>query len=42
LVYRPTEDREHVRVSVYDEHRAGYQVSILLYEVDSGRFVREE
>ena len=42
LVYRPTEDRDHVRVSVYDEHRAGYQVSILLYEVDSGRFVREE
>ena len=41
LVYRPRADRKHVEVSVYGERHPSTVVSILVYEADSGRFVRE-
>ena len=42
LVYRPTKDRKHVRLSVYDEELPGNVVSIALYDAKSGSFVRVE
>ena len=42
LVYRPTENRKHVRVSVYDARNPGVIIAIRLYDVANGRFLREE
>ena len=41
LVYRPSEDRRHVEVSVYDTRRPQVVVYVRVYEADSGKFVRE-
>jgi len=40
LVYRPSEDRKHVEVTVYDLERPRVVVAVRVYEADSGRFVR--
>lgn len=42
IVYRPTRDKKLVHVRVVDNHRAGSIVSVRVYEVADGRFVREE
>jgi hypothetical protein len=42
LVYRPSQDRRHVHVTVYDSRPPGYVMAVRLYEADTGRFVREE
>lgn len=39
LVHRPAEDSRHVRVTTYE---AGRVVAVRVYELTSGRFVREE
>jgi len=41
LVYRPSHDRKHVEVSVYDVNRPRLVVSVALYDANSGRFVRD-
>lgn len=41
LLYRPSRDRKHVEVSVYDARRPRLVVSVRLYEASTGRYVRE-
>lgn len=41
LLYRPTRDRHHVEVTVYDAVRPSVVVAVAIYESNSGRFVRE-
>lgn len=41
LVYRPSRDRKHVEVSMYDAHRPRTVVAVAIYEADSGRYVRD-
>jgi hypothetical protein len=40
LVYRPSNDRKHVEVTVYDLERPRVVLVVRVYEADSGRFVR--
>lgn len=42
IVYRPSRDRKHVHVRVLDERRAGVVIRIRVFEVETGKFVREE
>ena len=42
IIYRPSRDRKYVHVRVVDERRAGVVVRIRIFEVDTGRLVREE
>ncbi|MDX1390696.1 MAG: hypothetical protein R3344_16015 [Acidobacteriota bacterium] len=42
LVYRPSKDRRHVHVSVYDRRRPNVVVVVRVYEAQGGRFVRED
>ena len=42
ILYRPTRDKKLVHVRVVDRRRAGVVVVIRIFEVESGRFVREE
>jgi len=42
ILYRPTTDRTIVHARIVDERRAGVVVRIRVFEVESGRFVREE
>src|SRR6266566_1356451 len=42
ILYRPTADRKIVHARMVDERRAGVVVRIRVFEVESGRFVREE
>ena len=42
ILYRPTADRKFVHARVVDERSAGVVVRIRVFEVESGRFVREE
>jgi len=42
IVYRPTADRKLVHVRVVDARRAGMIVRVRIFEVETGRFVREE
>jgi len=42
ILYRPTTDRRVVHVRMVDERRAGVVVRIRVFEVESGRLVREE
>lgn len=42
ILYRPTTDRKLVHVRVVDQRRAGVVVRIRVFEVEGGRFVREE
>ena len=42
ILYRPTADRKIVHARIVDERRAGVVVRIRVFEVESGRFVREE
>jgi len=42
ILYRPTMDRRLVHVRVVDDRRAGYIVRVRVFEMDSGRFLREE
>lgn len=42
LVYRPTRDKKHVEVSVYDHTEPGIVVAIRFFEASTGRLVREE
>ncbi len=42
LVYRPSKDRKHVKVSLYHSKRPGVVVMIRFYEAKSGRLVREQ
>lgn len=42
ILYRPTADRKLVHVRLVDERKAGLVVRIRVFEVESGRFVREE
>lgn len=42
LVYRPSKNKKHVRVSVYDRVKPGVVISIRFFEAKTGRFVREE
>ena len=41
LVYRPSHDRKHVEVSVFDVDRPRLVVAVGIYEVSTGRFVRD-
>ena len=40
LVYRPSSDRQHVEVTVYDLKRPRVVVAVRVYDSDSGRLVR--
>lgn len=40
LLYRPSHDRKHVEVSVYDLERPRVVVMVRVYEADSGQLVR--
>jgi hypothetical protein len=40
LVYRPSSDRKHVEVTVYDLERPRVVVAVRVYDADSGRLVR--
>lgn len=42
ILYRPTEDRRLVHVRVVDDRRPGVVIRIRVFEIESGRFVREE
>lgn len=42
IIYRPSADRKLVHVREVDRLRAGVVIRIRVYEVDSGKFVREE
>lgn len=42
IVYRPTRDKKLVHVRVVDDRRAGSIVTVRVYEVADGRFIREE
>lgn len=42
LVYRPSRDKKHVKVSVYDGREPGIVIAIRFFEAVSGRLVREE
>ena len=42
ILYRPTADRKLVHVREVDRARVGVVVRIRVFEVESGRFVREE
>src|SRR6266699_1852504 len=42
ILYRPPADRKIVHARMVDERRAGVVVRIRVFEVESGRFVREE
>lgn len=42
IVYRPTSDRKLVHIRVVDDRRSGVIVRIRIFEVEGGRFVREE
>jgi hypothetical protein len=42
VVYRPTRDRKLAYVRVVDERRPGVIVTVRIFDVDSGRFIREE
>ena len=41
LLYRPSHDRKHVEVSVYNVERPLLVVSVRLYEASTGRYVRD-
>ncbi len=42
ILYRPTRDKKLVHVRVVDRRRAGVVVVIRIFELESGRFLREE
>ncbi len=42
ILYRPADNRRLVHVRIVDEHRAGRVVRLRVFEIESGRFVREE
>jgi hypothetical protein len=42
ILYRPASSARLVHVRVVDEHRAGKVVRLRVFEIDSGKFVREE
>jgi hypothetical protein len=42
IVYRPTSDRKLVHVRLVDERQPGIVVRVRVFEVETGRFVREE
>lgn len=42
IIYRPTADRRLVHVREVDRARAGVVIRIRVFEVETGRFVREE
>jgi hypothetical protein len=42
IVYRPTADRKLVYVREVDRARAGVVVRVRVFEVETGKFVREE
>ncbi len=42
VVYRPTADRKLVHVRVVDQRRAGVVVRVRIFEVATGKLVREE
>jgi len=42
ILYRPTADRKLVHVREVDRARVGVVVRVRVFEVESGRFVREE
>lgn len=42
LIERPTYDRKHVRVNVYDPRRAGNRIEIRIYNASTGVYVRAE
>jgi hypothetical protein len=42
VLHRPTSDRNVVRVQVVDVRRFGVITEILIYDVETGKFVRQE
>lgn len=42
ILYRPGEDKKLVHVRVVDDRRAGVVIRIRVFEVESGKLVREE
>ena len=42
VVYRPSDDQKVVHVRVVDERRAGVIVTVRVFDVESGRLLREE
>ncbi|MGH7612901.1 MAG: hypothetical protein ACREMW_02510 [Gemmatimonadales bacterium] len=42
ILYRPATSARLVHVRVVDEHRAGKVVRLRVFEIESGKFVREE
>ena len=41
LIQRPSDKPEHVDVSVYDSHRPGIVITIGIFAVDTGAFIRQ-
>jgi len=42
ILYRPTVDRRLVHVREVDQRRTGMVIRIRVFEIETGRFVREE
>ena len=40
LIHRPTDEPTYVDVSVYDAYRPGLVITIGIFDVDSGAFIR--
>ena len=41
LVYRPTKDKKHIRVTVYDDTDPGLVIRVRLFEIATGLLVEE-
>ncbi len=41
LLYRPTDEKKVVRVSVYDPRSPGVRIAVRVYDYRTGRFLRE-
>jgi hypothetical protein len=41
LIYRPTDEKKVVRVSIYDTRSPGVRIAVRIYDLQTGRFLRE-
>jgi hypothetical protein len=42
ILYRPADDTKVVKVRIIDDHKAGVVVRTQVFDISSGRLVREE
>ena len=41
LLYRPTDEKKVIRVSVYDERRPGVRIAVRVYDSQTGHYLRD-